>query len=361
MNINSTITKTNDFPIKHEGNIHDGKVRSVYWLNKKDSFRIGEPFEVIDSQLGVMLISDRISAFECIWQGEILKGVPGKGASLNAISQYWFKRFEEEDLADNHLLATPHPLVWIVQRAEPVMVEAIARQYITGSMWRAYEKNKRIFCGNELPEGLERNQKLNELLITPTTKGILKGISGVPEEDDVDITRDQIVDNYELFGFKFVTDIARYENLLREGFRLVSNELQRKGLIHVDEKKEFGYIKNNKGELELIYIDEPPTPDSSRMWDAEAYERGEVLEKSKELFREILLKGVPDRDILLNKNRMLERVELVKSYRVADKDMIRVSELYNGLAKKITGEEVPIIENAREEIIDCLVPYEIIK
>ena len=63
-----------------------------------------------------------------------------QGAALNAIANHWFKLFREKGLADSHILDVPHPLVWIVQKCKPVMIEAIARQYITGSMWRDYNK-----------------------------------------------------------------------------------------------------------------------------------------------------------------------------------------------------------------------------
>ncbi len=181
------IAKTNDLPIRHAGSVHSGKVRSVYWLTDEDSKRIIEDrgYNVpAETPLAVMVISDRISAYEIIWKGEEgLMGVPGKGASLNATAQHWFKEFEKVGLAGNHILETPHPLVWIVQKAEPIMVEAIARQYITGSMWRSYAKGERNFCGIEIPDGLEKDQKLPELLITPSTKGILEGIPGVPAVD----------------------------------------------------------------------------------------------------------------------------------------------------------------------------------
>ena len=106
---NLAIVRTNDLPIKHEGDVHDGKVRSVYWLNEADSNSLAEAgVGRQNSKKGVMVISDRISAFECKWQTESgLQGVPGKGASLNAISKYWFDRFEEAGLAGNHILATP--------------------------------------------------------------------------------------------------------------------------------------------------------------------------------------------------------------------------------------------------------------
>src|SRR5690606_23876565 len=106
-----------------------------------------------------------------------------------------FQMFREHQLADSHILDIPHPLVWIVQKARPVMIEAICRQYITGSMWRSYSKGEREFCGITLPDGLGRDQRLPELLITPSTKGILRNIPGLPEADDVNISRSDIDNN----------------------------------------------------------------------------------------------------------------------------------------------------------------------
>ncbi|MCK5880693.1 MAG: phosphoribosylaminoimidazolesuccinocarboxamide synthase, partial [Sinobacterium sp.] len=211
-----------DLPIRTDAPVHSGKVRSVYWLSKEDSARLiaEKNYDVAaNSELAVMVISDRISAFDCIWHGEGgLNGVPGKGASLNAISNHWFKLFREQGLADSHILDIPHPLVWIVQKARPVMIEAIARQYITGSMWRAYAKGERNFCGITLPEGLEKDQKLAEILITPSTKGVLTGIPGVPAQDDVNITRQNIDDNLSAFNFTRASDVDLYEKLLKEGY-----------------------------------------------------------------------------------------------------------------------------------------------
>merc|ERR1712190_698143 len=139
------------------------------WLTLEDSARLikEKGYDVAEgSPLAVMVISDRISAFECVWRGEGgMNGVPLKGAALNAISNHWFKLFREKGLADSHILDIPHPLVWIVQKAQPLKIEAICRQYITGSMWRAYSKGERDFCGISLPEGLNNNQKLAEVLI----------------------------------------------------------------------------------------------------------------------------------------------------------------------------------------------------
>lgn len=348
----------NDLPIRTEQAVHSGKVRSVYWLTAEDSRRLIEEkgYDVaIDSELAVMVISDRISAFECIWHGEGgMNGVPGKGAALNAISNHWFKLFREQGLADSHILDIPHPLVWIVQKAKPVMIEAIARQYITGSMWRSYAKGEREFCGIAIADDLEKDQKLPELLITPSTKGILTGIPGVPEVDDVNITRNDISNNSEAFNFRSLEDIDNYEKLLSEGFDVISDALEKLDQIFVDTKFEFGYVTDKNGKEKLIYMDEVGTPDSSRIWDGAAYRDGKIVENSKEGFRQQLLSHFPDPDILLNKNRMDERNALAEDNALPESILMSVSETYTGIAEKITGEKIVLSDNPKEEIIATL-------
>lgn len=347
-----------DLPIKTSRPVHSGKVRSVYWLDADDSARLiqekGYPLPA-STPLAVMVISDRISAFDCIWQGEGgLAGVPGKGAALNAIANHWFGEFKKAGLANSHIVDIPHPFVWIVQQAQPVMIEAICRQYITGSMWRAYAKGERNFCGITLPEGLKKDQQLPELLITPSTKGILKDIPGVPEADDVNITRQNITDNYAAFNFKSSKDINTYEKLLKQGFNVISEQLKTINQIFVDTKFEFGYVRNQGGDDELIYMDEVGTPDSSRIWDGASYNDGRIEEKSKEAFRQFLLNHFTDPDILLNKNRMKERLALAASSALPKKAIMGVSETYLDIASKIIGKRVVPPENPKTEIIDTL-------
>jgi phosphoribosylaminoimidazole-succinocarboxamide synthase len=348
----------NDLPIRTDNPVHSGKVRSVYWLTEADSRRLiaEKNYDVAaDAPLAIMVISDRISAFECIWHGEGgMKGVPGKGAALNAISNHWFKLFREQGLADSHILDVPHPLVWIVQKARPVMIEAICRQYITGSMWRSYTKGERDFCGIQIAEGLERDQKLPELLITPSTKGILTGIPGVPEVDDVNVSRTDIEANYKAFQFKSTQDIDTYEKLLGEGFDVISNELGKLDQIFVDTKFEFGYVTDRDGNEKLIYMDEVGTPDSSRIWDGPSYRDGKVVENSKEGFRQLLLNHFPDADILLDKNRMPERLALAADNALPESVMMAVSDTYVSLAEKITGQPLVISDNPKAEILAIL-------
>ncbi|PWI34025.1 phosphoribosylaminoimidazolesuccinocarboxamide synthase [Vibrio albus] len=347
-----------DLPIRTDKPVHSGKVRSVYWLTEEDSQRLikEKGYDVSpDAPLAIMVISDRISAFDCIWHGEDgLKGVPGKGAALNAISNHWFKLFRENGLADSHILDIPHPFVWIVQKAKPIMIEAICRKYITGSMWRAYAKGEREFCGIQLPEGLEKDKSLPELLITPSTKGILKGIPGVPEADDVNISRQNIEENYSAFNFSNEADIALYEKLLKEGFDVISQALDKVDQIFVDTKFEFGYVNDAQGNEKLIYMDEVGTPDSSRIWDKNEYQAGNIVENSKEGFRQFLLNYFPDPDILLNKERMDERQALAENNALPVEEIQKVSDVYLSIAEKVTGKKITLSDNPKQEIIDIL-------
>ena len=348
----------NNLPIKTEQPVHSGKVRSVYWLTQQDSTRLiaSRGYDVAaEAPLAVMVISDRISAFDCIWHGENeLNGVPGKGASLNAISNYWFEKFKKHGLADSHILEVPHPYVWIVQRAEPILIEAIARQYITGSMWRSYSKGERVFCGISLPEGLSRDERLRDLLITPSTKGVITGIEGVPEADDANIERKSIEQNFRAFKFDSLEDLDRYEVLLKEGFSLISNQLEQIDQIFVDTKFEFGYVKNRTGDRKIIYMDEVGTPDSSRIWDGPEYEKGNILENSKEGFRKFLLDYVDDPDVLLNSDRMPEREALARDTDLPTKAITDVSETYTSIAGRIIGKNLDLPDNPRTEILEVL-------
>jgi phosphoribosylaminoimidazole-succinocarboxamide synthase len=355
---NSVLAVNNDLPIRTDKPVHSGKVRSVYWLTEADSARLikQKGYDVgANTPLAIMVISDRISAFDCIWHGENnMHGVPGKGAALNAISNHWFQLFKDQGLADSHILDIPHPFVWIVQKAKPVMIEAICRQYITGSMWRAYQNGERDFCGNQLPEGLSKDQRLPELIITPSTKGILTGIEGVPEVDDVNISRRDIEKNYAAFNFRNTDDIDDYERLLKEGYQVISDALAGVNQIFVDTKFEFGYVSDKNGVEKLIYMDEVGTPDSSRIWDEASYKNGQIVENSKEGFRQLLLNHFPEPDILLNKDRMKERQALAKDNVLPEHVLMDVSATYIALAEKITGKKITLSDNPKQEVIDIL-------
>lgn len=185
------LERADDFPIKSVAPPKVGKVRCVYDLG--------------DERLA-MIITDRISAFDVPWHTENnVYGIPRKGLNLNKQSEHWFGVLKENNLGDNHINEIIHPYVWIVDKAEPVLVEAIYRNHITGSMWRAYEQGERNFCGYQLPEDLKKNDKLDKPIFTPTTKGILK-ISGIPEKDDMPVTFEQIKEKWQEFRLKSPED-----------------------------------------------------------------------------------------------------------------------------------------------------------
>ena len=350
------LTVTDDLPIAVARPVHSGKVRSVYFLGAEDSQRLVESrgYKVpADSPLALMIISDRLSAFDCAWRSESLPGVPGKGAALNAIAAHWFDLLRETVGLQHHLLEMPHPMVWIVRQARPVMVEAIARRFITGSLWRAYEKGDREFAGVSLPDGLQRFSELPEVLFTPSTKGVMSNLEGVPAFDDAPVDPARIAQHHSAFGLRDSSDLAQLEGALREGFATISQALEATGRLLVDTKFEFGFAPTEQGE-ELIYMDEIGTPDSSRIWRKDDWSSGSPTEFSKEVFREALLNWVPDRDVLLNSDRMEERLAFARSHPVPDAFFREVSEVYRGEAESVLGTSLEFPASPREEILQIL-------
>jgi phosphoribosylaminoimidazole-succinocarboxamide synthase len=205
-----------------------------------------------------------------------------------------------------------------------------------------------------LSDGLARDQRLDQLLITPSTKGVMEGIPGVPAVDDVNVSQETLRAHWEAFKFNQPSDVDHYASLLTAGFEQISNALLPHDQIFVDTKFEFGYAENRDGVNELIYMDEVGTPDSSRIWDASAYEAGRVVENSKEGFRQALLKVAPDPDVLINKNRMDERYRFARDTVLPAQMMLDVSKTYVELAEKITGAPLVISNSPRDDIISVL-------
>ena len=179
-------------------------------------------------------------------------------------------------------------------------------------------------------------------------------MTGVPEADDINITRENIVKNLRGFNFKSSEDVSYYEQLLTQGFNVISDALAQLGQIFVDTKFEFGYVTDKSGQEKLIYMDEVGTPDSSRIWDGEQYRGGKVVENSKEGFRQLLLNHFPDADILLNKDRMSEREALARDNALPESVLMAVSDTYTGIAEKITGQKIVISDDPKAEIIEVL-------
>lgn len=212
------------------GSYYKGKVRDNYSLNGKR----------------IVVTTDRISAFDVV-----LGTVPFKGQVLNQLAVWWFEQTGE---VPNHLIESPDQNVMIVKNCKPVPIEMVVRGYLTGSAWRAYEKGDDV-SGIRLPKGLKKNQKFDEPIITPTTK--------TDEGHDLPITREYIVKN--ILPEK---EYGKIEQMSLELFRKGSELARKRGLILVDTKYEYGRFGND-----FLVIDEIHTPDSSRFWVAESYDR----------------------------------------------------------------------------------------
>ncbi|PJJ75360.1 phosphoribosylaminoimidazole-succinocarboxamide synthase [Thermoflavifilum aggregans] len=246
------------FHFPKQTGFYRGKVRDVY---------------EIDHRYLVMIVSDRISAFDVI----LPRPIPYKGQVLNQIAAFMLRA--TSPIVPNWLIDTPLPHVSIGYKCDPFPVEMVVRGYLAGHAWRVYKSGKRELCGVKFPEGLRENAPLPEPVITPTTKAH----SG----HDEDVSREQILQQ----GWISEADYSQMETyalqLFREGQRLA----HARGLILVDTKYEFG-----KKDNQIYLIDEVHTPDSSRYFYADTYEenfRNHLPQKqlSKEFVREWLMQN----------------------------------------------------------------------
>jgi phosphoribosylaminoimidazole-succinocarboxamide synthase len=217
----------------HLGEHYNGKVRDLF---------IGED-EIL------MITTDRLSAFDVV-----LTSIPCKGAILNAIALHAFQ--QTEDICQNHLIDVPHPNVIRVKKADALPIEIIVRRHVTGSLWRDIVADRHGVYEIALPANLKRDQRLDELIITPSTKAP-KGIHDEPISRRV-ILEQGMVDE-TLLNQAF--DVAL--RLFERGEALAAEH----GLILVDTKYEMGTIDG-----ELVVIDEIHTADSSRYWLADEFE-----------------------------------------------------------------------------------------
>lgn len=217
------------------GKKYQGKVRDTYDLGDKL----------------VLITTDRQSAFD-----RVLAAVPYKGQVLNLTSAWWFE--QTEHIIPNHVLVIPDPNVTIAKKCDVFPVEFVVRGYVTGttstSLWTQYKNGVRNYCGNELPEGLQKNQRLAKPLLTPTTKDVLHDRPISPEE----ILRE---------GLMTETDWQKASEAAMHLYQYGVDVAAKNGLILVDTKYEFG--KDADGNV--VLVDEIHTPDSSRYWLSDSY------------------------------------------------------------------------------------------
>ncbi|NJK98771.1 MAG: phosphoribosylaminoimidazolesuccinocarboxamide synthase [Bacteroidales bacterium] len=291
--MSQAITKTN-FKFANQKSLYTGKVRDVYNIN--------------DEYL-VMIVSDRISAFDVV----LPKGIPYKGQVLNQIASKFLDA--TADIVPNWKIASPDPMVTVGVKAEPYKVEMVIRGYLTGHAWREYKSGKRMLCGIPLPENMIENQKFNKPIITPTTKA--------SEGHDEDISREEIIAK----GIVSAEEYAVLENYTYKLFERGTKMAAEKGLILVDTKYEFG-----KKEGKIYLIDEIHTPDSSRYFYAEGYEeRLAKGEAQKQLSKEFV------RQWLIERNFQGKEGQVVPE--MPDDFVKQVSDRYIELYENITGDK----------------------
>ncbi len=225
------------------GEYEKGKVRDSYKQNGRR----------------IIIVTDRISAFDCV-----LGTIPFKGQVLNQLAAFWFEK--TKDIVPNHVIDIPDPNVMIVKECEQLPLEFIVRGYITGvtktSAWYNYEQGARNICGNRLPDGLRKNQKLDHPIITPTTK---------LEKHDRNISREEAIAEGLIDGETFDKAAEMCMKLYNYGVEHAAKQ----GLIFVDTKYEIGRYNG-----ELVISDEINTPDSSRYWYMDTYQ--ELFDAGKE-------------------------------------------------------------------------------
>lgn len=291
--MSNAITKTN-FQFPRQKNLYVGKVRDVY---------------NIDDRFMVMVVSDRISAFDVV----LPKGIPYKGQVLNQIASKFLDA--TADICPNWKIATPDPMVTVGHFCQPFPLEMIIRGYLTGSSWRAYKNGARQICGVPLPDGMKEHQRFPEPIVTPTTKAA--------EGHDEDISKEEILKQ----GIVSAEDYEILEKYTKALFKRGTEMAAEKGLILVDTKYEFGK-KNGK----IYLIDEIHTPDSSRYFYKDGYEerfaKGENQKQlSKEFVREWLMENG------------FQGKEGQKVPFMTDEYVRSVSDRYIELYENITGEK----------------------
>jgi phosphoribosylaminoimidazole-succinocarboxamide synthase len=286
---------TSNYKFPGQKSIYKGKVRDVY---------------NIDDKYLLMIVSDRISAFDVV----LPKGIPYKGQVLNQIAAKFLDA--TSDIVPNWKIATPDPTVTFGYKCEPYPVEMIVRSCLTGSAWRSYKNGAREICGIKIPEGMKEHQRLENPIITPTTKA-------EQGQHDEDISRSEIIRS----GLISEKEYSLIEKYTLEVFRRGSEIATEHGLILVDTKYEFG-----KKDGKIYLIDEINTPDSSRYFYADEYqERFNNGLPQKQLSKEFVREWLMANGFQGQKGQQIP--EITDSY------ANEVSERYIELYEKITGEQ----------------------
>jgi len=289
-----TAISNTDFRFPGQTGFYRGKVRDIYFFNKKLA----------------MVATDRISAFDVI----LPRAIPWKGQVLNQLAA---KSLEAtSDIVANWVESIPDPVVSAGLVCDPFQVEMVIRGYLAGHAWREYRDGKRSICGVSVPDGLKENDQLPEPIITPTTKA--------HEGHDEDISKDQILAQ----GLVSSDHYEALEQYTRALFQRGTELAERRGLILVDTKYEFGLFENK-----IFLIDEVHTPDSSRYFYQEDYSERQAQKKpqrqlSKEFVRQWLI------------SEGFQGLENQEMPEMPDKVVSSISDRYLELYESFSGEEL---------------------
>ncbi len=271
---------------------YTGKVRDVYHFENKL----------------VMVVTDRISAFDVV----LPRPIPFKGQILNQIAEKFLKLTEH--IVPNWVDSVPDPNVTIGKKCETFPVEMVIRGFLTGHAWREYNTGKRELCGVKLPDGLNKNDKFPEPIITPTTKA--------------KVGHDQDISKEEIISSKLVCkeEYQKLENYTRMLYEKGSEYAYSKNLLLVDTKYEFGKLNG-----EITLIDEIHTPDSSRYFYANSYnELQEKKENQKQLSKEFVREWLIENKFQGKKDQKIPVM--------TDEIINSISNRYIELYENITGE-----------------------
>lgn len=303
-------------------------------LPNHTSGKVRESYDLPDGRR-VMVASDRQSAFDIV-----LAAVPYKGQVLTQTANFWFD--VTSDICANHIIDAPDPNVVIGKRLDMLPVEMVVRDYMTGStetsIWPMYQRGERVMYGVGFPEGLSKNQKLPETILTPTTKGLAG-------EHDEPTTPTEIVETGRLTQTQW-DELAELSLAVFAKGREVAAA---NGLILVDTKYEFG-VDPDTGKIALA--DEIHTPDSSRYWLADSYEaRRANAQEPESLDKEFLRLWINSQC-----DPYKEPVPDIPA-----ETLMEFSEKYVRLYEQVTGRaferapmDRPVIERIRENLAKAL-------
>ena len=307
----NTIESTNKYTESISKSINNTLTNTKIDTGAKKTGKVRDQYDLGDKL--ALITTDRQSAFD-----RVLASIPFKGQVLNLTSAWWFEK--TRDIIQNQVISIPDPNVTLAKKCEVFPIEFVVRGFITGStstsLWTVYNNGDREYCGNLLPEGLKKNQKLEKNMITPTTK---------EEDHDRPIAPNEIVSE----GWMTQKDWDYCGSKAMELFEFGQTTALKNGLILVDTKYEMG--KDIDGNI--VLIDEIHTPDSSRYWLADTYqERIESGNEPQNIDKEFLRLWFVDNCDPYNDKELPDAPEEL---------VVELSKRYIYLYETITGNNFP--------------------